>query len=156
MESDERTTSATADAAAQLAALRADRLGMAERARQPWWYDPAGGVLVLLFLGSYSTHSAGWIGAAAAVFLVGLLLMRRGYQRATGMWVSGVRPGRTRIAIAAWAVLYAVVFSGSGLLEFAAGVRGAMVVGGAVLGVGLVVISRWWNRLYVAELREDL
>jgi len=32
--------------------------------------------------------------------------------------------------------------------------RGAMVVGGAVLGVGAALISRWWSRIYIAELRE--
>jgi hypothetical protein len=30
-----------------------------------------------------------------------------------------------------------------------------MVVGGAVLGVGIALISRWWTRIYVAELREQ-
>jgi hypothetical protein len=31
--------------------------------------------------------------------------------------------------------------------------RGAMVVAGAVLGIGLVLVNQWWARIYVAELR---
>jgi hypothetical protein len=27
---------------------------------------------------------------------------------------------------------------------------------GAVLGVGIALVSRWWSRSYVAELRGDL
>ena len=35
-------------------------------------------------------------------------------------------------------------------------VRGAMVVGGIVVGVAIFFISRWWTRIYVAELRGEL
>jgi hypothetical protein len=31
-----------------------------------------------------------------------------------------------------------------------------MVVAGAVLGVGVALISRWWTRIYAAELRGEL
>jgi protein-S-isoprenylcysteine O-methyltransferase Ste14 len=34
--------------------------------------------------------------------------------------------------------------------------RPAMVVAGAVLGVVVAAISRWWTRSYVAELRGEL
>ena len=37
--------------------------------------------------------------------------------------------------------------------EFLLHVPGAIVVGAAVLGVGIALISRWWTRIYVAELR---
>jgi hypothetical protein len=32
--------------------------------------------------------------------------------------------------------------------------RGSLVVAGAVLGVGIAFIGRWWTRSYIAELRE--
>ena len=32
--------------------------------------------------------------------------------------------------------------------------RGAMVVAGVVLGIGIALLSRWWTRLYIAELRD--
>jgi hypothetical protein len=33
---------------------------------------------------------------------------------------------------------------------------GALVAAGAVLGVALTFLGRWWTRVYVAELREGL
>jgi hypothetical protein len=33
---------------------------------------------------------------------------------------------------------------------------GTTTAGGAVLGVGIALVSRWWSRSYVAELRGDL
>ena len=38
--------------------------------------------------------------------------------------------------------------------EYALGWQGAMAVAGAVLGVTTALCSRWWTRVYVAELRE--
>ena len=71
------------------------------------------------------------------------------YRRLTGMWVRGDRPGPTQRAMRTWVVLYAVV-----LAEFLFGVRRAMLVAGVVLGVAIVVVSRW-TRIYVAELRGE-
>ena len=53
----------------------------------------------------------------------------------------------------AWFVLYAVVLAAAAVAEFLLHVPGAIVVGAAVLGVGIALISRWWTRIYVAELR---
>jgi hypothetical protein len=47
----------------------------------------------------------------------------------------------------------AVVLGAAAAAEFLLDVRGALVVGAAVLGVGIALISRWWTRIYVAELR---
>ncbi len=44
-------------AAAQLAALRADRVALADRVVQPWWYDVALGLLLLGLLASYALDS---------------------------------------------------------------------------------------------------
>ena len=68
--------------------------------------------------------------------------LRRGpTQRAITRLVRGLR-GRRRGAAA--------------VFEFLLDVRGAMVVGGVVLGVAISFISRWWTRIYVAELRGEL
>src|SRR4051794_2594171 len=145
-----------AGAAAQLASLRADRAAIADRAMQPWWYDAALGLLVFAFLGSYS-FGYPWVTVAVLpVFFAGLFALRKAYERITGFWVSGLRPGRTRKLIYLWFVLYAVVLGLSAGAEFALGWTGAMVVGGAVLGVGIALISRWFSRVYIAELREGL
>jgi len=78
------------------------------------------------------------------------------YQRITGFWVSGDRPGPTRRAWATWLVLAGVVLVPGMLLELVFDVQGAMVVVGVVLGTGIAAISRWWSRIYVAELRGEL
>jgi hypothetical protein len=149
-----RTTTDRAAAAAQLAALRSGRAQMAERAMQPWWYDALLGLLVFGLIGSYSAHES-WVTAVAlVVFLAGCSGLMTAYKRITGFWVSGLRPGKTQRAIRVWFLGYVVVLALAAGAEYGLGLRGAMVVGGAVLGVGVALISRWWSRIYIAELRE--
>ena len=45
---------------------------------------------------------------------------------------------------------------GARAVELALDLRGAMMVAGAVLAVALLLISRWWTRIDVAELRGRL
>jgi hypothetical protein len=155
MESDGTTTDRAA-AAADLAALQAGRAAMAERAMQPWWYDVALGLLVFQLIGSYSFHE-NWVTVVALLVLgVGCLALMRAYKRITGFWVNGLRPGETQRAVRVWFVGYALVLAAAAGAEFGLGWRGAMVAGGAVLGVGIALTSRWWSRIYIAELREGL
>ena len=143
-------------AAAQLAALESDRAAMADRAMQPWWYDAVLGLATAAFFSSYAFWFP-WLPMVAVVLyaLVARWLMAQ-YQRITGFWVRGDRPGPTRRAQRAWLVLAGVVLVPGMLLELAFDVHGAMVVVGVVLGVGIAVVSRWWTRIYVAELRGRL
>ena len=144
-----------AAAEAQLTALRSQRAALAERAVQPWWYDALLGLLVFQLIASYSFEK--WVTAVAAgVLVVGCAGLVSAYRRIAGFWISGLRPGRTRRAIRVWACLYAVVLGAAAAAEFLLDVRYAMVAGGAVLGVGIAVTSRWWTRIYVAELRGEL
>ena len=153
MESDGTTTDATA-AAADLAALRSGRARLAERAMQPWWYDVALGLLVFGLLSSYSAHEE-WVTAVAlVVFLAGCAALMATYERITGFWVNGLRPGRTRRVVRVWLVGYVAVLAIATGAEYGLGWRGAMVAAGAVLGVGIALTSRWWTRIYIAELRE--
>ena len=145
-----------AAAVEQLVSLRADRAAIADRAMQPWWYDAALGLLVFAFLGSYS-FGYPWVTVAVLpVFFAGLFALRKAYERITGFWVSGLRHGRTRRLVDLWFVLYAVVLGLAAGAEFGLGWDGAMIAGGAVLGVAIALISRWFSRIYIAELREDL
>ena len=155
MESDGTAMDTTA-AAAELAALDADRARLAERVVQPWWYDALLGLLVAGFISSYSSHDVWVIAGALVVLLVGLRGLMAVYRRITGMWVSGLRPGATQRAVRVWYVGYAVVVAAGAVLEFGLGIRGAMVVAGLVLGIGIAAISQWWARIYVAELRGEL
>ena len=145
----EGTTTDPAVAAAHLASLQAGR------AMQPWWYDAVLGLLVFQFVGSYSFDT--WVTVSAAVVLgLGTWGLISAYKRITGFWVNGLRSGATSPAIRVWFVLYAVVLGASAATEHLLDVRYAMVVGGAVLGVGIAVLSRWWTRLFIAELRDEL
>jgi hypothetical protein len=143
-------------AEAELATLQAQRSALAERIVQPWWYDALLGLLIFVFLASYSLHSTWATVIALVVFLAGLRGLMALYRRLTGLWVSGLRKGDTRRAIRVWFVLYAVVLGAAAAAEYLVDLRGAMAVGGAVIGVGLVLISRWWTRIYVTELRAGL
>ena len=143
-------------AAAELAALDADRAALADRVVQPWWYDALLGLLVAGFISSYSTRDVWVILGAVLVLLVGLRGLMAAYRRVTGVWVSGLRPGATRRAVTVWFVVYAVVVAAAAVFEYGLGIRGAMVVAGVVLGVAIAVISQWWTRIYVAELRGEL
>jgi hypothetical protein len=151
MESNEVPDRAAAEA--QLTALRSQRAALAERAVQPWWYDALLGLLLFGFVSSYALHD-NWVSlAAVVVFLLCLRGMVALYTRRTGFWVSGFRQGRTWRAVLVWAAFALGVL----LAGFAADDHwgGAMVVAGAVLGVGVALVSRWWTRIYVAELRDE-
>jgi len=143
-------------AAAELAALGKDRAALAERVVQPWWYDALLGLLIAGFLSSYSTHNVWVISGALVLLLVAMRGLMAIYRRITGVWVNGFRPGPTQRAIKVWLVVYGVVVGAAAIFEFLLDVRGAMVVGGIVVGVAIAVISRWWTRIYVAELRGEL
>ena len=152
----EGTTTDPGTAAAQLASLRAARAAMARRAMQPWWHDALLGLLVFGLIASYSARE-NWVTLVALlVFLGGLLFLVSAYKRTTGFWVNGFRPGRTRKAVRVWLAGYVVVLALAGGVEYGLDRRGAMVVAGVVLGVGVALFSRWWSRLYVAELRDEL
>jgi hypothetical protein len=155
MESDGGTMDRTA-AAAELAALDADRAALADRVVQPWWYDALLGLLVAGFISSYSTRNVWVVLGAVLVLALGLRGLMAVYRRITGMWVSGLRPGPTQRAIRVWFVVYAVVVAAAAVFEYGLEIRGAMVVAGIVLGVAIAVISQWWTRIYVAELRGEL
>jgi hypothetical protein len=154
MESEASMTDPTT-AAADLASLRAGRAAMADRAMQPWWYDALLGLLVFELIASHSFDT--WVTMVAVlVFSLGIFGLVTAYQRMTGFWVNGLRSGMTSWAIWVWFVLYAVVLASAAAAEHLLDVRYAMVVGGAVLGVAIAVLSRWWTRLFIAELRDEL
>jgi hypothetical protein len=144
-----------ASAEAELATLAAQRAALAERAMQPWWYDVLLALLLFAFIGSYSLRNNWLTLAAVVVFLLCLRGMVALYRRHTGFWVHGFRKGRTQKAIRAWFGCVLVVLGAGFTAELAFDVRGAMVVAGAVLAVALVLVNRWWSRIYVAELRGE-
>lgn len=143
-------------AAVELAALQADRTALAERVVQPWWYDALLGLLTFGLFASYSFDFPWVTIGALVVFMAGLGGLVATYRRLTGSWVSGDRPGATRRAYVTWLIGATLVVVPALVLELLLDVRGAMVVAGVILGVGVALVSRWWTRIYVAELRGEL
>ncbi|MGY1795416.1 hypothetical protein ACI796_15680 [Geodermatophilus sp. SYSU D00525] len=138
-------------AAAQLAALQADREALADRVLQPWWYDVALGLLLFAFLASYALDSLWVTFPALVLFAAGLGALVAAYRRTTGVWVS--TPPRVA---AAWGAFVLVVLVPAFVLAEGYGRHWVMVVAGAVLGVAAGVLSRVWGRLWVAGLRSGL
>ena len=144
------------DAAAQLAVLQADRAALADRAMQPWWYDVLLGGCVFLILGAQAFDHPVATVAGCLLGAAGLGRLVSTYRRLTGTWVSGFRRGPTRKAIGVWLVLYVLVVVPAFVLHLGYDQHWAMAVAGAVLGVSIALISHWWSRIYVAELRGEL
>ncbi|MGY1739327.1 MULTISPECIES: hypothetical protein [unclassified Blastococcus] len=138
-------------AAAQLAALSADRAALADRVLQPWWYDVALGLLLFGFLSSYALDSLWVTFPALVVFCAGMGALVTAYRRITGVWVN--TPPRL---MAGWAAFVLVVLVPAFVLAEGFDQHWAMVVAGAVLGLTVGVLGRVWGRRYVAELRSGL
>ncbi|MGY1746148.1 hypothetical protein [Blastococcus sp. SYSU D00695] len=138
-------------AAAQLAALRADRVALAERAVAPWWYDVALGVLLFAFLASYAFDSLWVTFPALVLFAAGLGALVAAYKRITGIWVNVTWP-----VMAVWAGIVLVVLVPAFVLAEGFGQHWVMVVAGAVLGLAVVAFGRSYGRRFAAELRSGL
>ncbi|MGY5885207.1 hypothetical protein [Modestobacter lacusdianchii] len=143
-------------AAAHLAGLQSDRAAMADRAMQPWWYDALLGLLVFGLLAALAADDPFLTIGAVVVFSLGLRWLMATYQRLTGFWVNGLRPGATQKAIRVWFVLYALTVGPALVLALGFDVRWPLVVVGALMGLSIALISRWWTHIYIAELRGEL
>ena len=137
-------------AAAQLAALDADRAALADRVLQPWWYDVLLGLLLFGFLASYAFDSLRVTFPALVVFFAGLGALVAAYKRISGVWGS---PGPRVVAL--WGVLVLLVLVPAFVLAEGFDQHWVMVPAGAVLGVAVGVLSRLWGRAWVAELRGE-
>ncbi len=146
-----------AAAAAELAALDADRAALADRVIQPWWWDVTLGLSFFGFVSSYAFHDVRVIAAALVLFFAAFLGLVAAYRRITGVWWDATKVGpvqeRVRRALRWWGWGYGVAMLGGAAAEYLLDLRGAMVVVGAVLGVCVAVSSRWVSRVYAAGLR---
>ena len=135
-------------AAAQLAALQADRAALADRVVQPWWYDVCLGLLLFGFLASYTFDSPWVTFPALVVFGAGLGALVAAYKRITGVWVNV-----DARAMVQWSGVVLLVLVPAFVLADGLGHHWVMVPAGAVLGVAVAVFGRRWGRAYAAELR---
>jgi ABC-type iron transport system FetAB permease component len=138
-------------AAAQLAALSADRAALADRVLQPWWYDVVLGLLLFGFLASYAFDTLWVTFPALVLFGAGIGALVSAYRRVTGVWVSA-----KGWAVWGWAAFAVLVLVPAFVLAEGFGQHWVMVVAGAVLGIAIAVLSRLWGRAYVARLRGGL
>ncbi|WP_369140847.1 hypothetical protein [Modestobacter versicolor] len=138
------------DAAAQLAALQADRTALADRVVAPWWYDVALGLLLFGFLSSYAADSLWVTFPSMVVFFAGLAVLVSAYKRITGVWVN-IDP-RT---MAQWIAVVVVVLLPAFVLAEGFDHHWVMVPAGAVLGLAVTLFGRRWGRAYAAELRGE-
>ncbi|MFQ1003354.1 hypothetical protein [Modestobacter sp. SSW1-42] len=136
------------DAAAQLAALQADRAALADRVVQPWWYDVALGLLLFGFLASYAFDSLWVTVPALVVFCAALGALVQAYRRITGVWVNVDARSMT-----VWCAICVPVLVAAFVLAEGFDQHWVMVPAGAVLGVAVTVLGRRWGRAYAAELR---
>jgi hypothetical protein len=136
------------DAAAQLAALQADRAALADRVQQPWWYDVALGLLLFGFVASYAFDSLWVTFPVMIVFFAGLGALVAAYKRITGVWVNA----GARVLIP-WAALVLLVLVPAFVLAEGYGHHWVMVPAGAVLGLVIMVMGRVWGRAYADHLR---
>ncbi|MCO7221631.1 DUF1097 family protein [Klenkia sp. PcliD-1-E] len=134
-------------AAADLAALSADRAALADRVAPPRWFGPALGLLLFCFIASNAVDSPWVSGVALAAFAVGLALLVRTYQRRTGVWSH--TPPKVFLG---WAAVVLVVL----VPAYAVDRPWAYLVAGAVLGVAVAVLCDRWTRAWQRELREGL
>jgi hypothetical protein len=138
------------DAAAQLAALDADRAALADRVLQPWWYDVLLGLLLFGFLASYAFDSLWVTFPALVVFFAGLGALIAAYQRISGVWATvGAR------VMVLWGALVLLVLVPAFVLAEGFHQHWVMVPAGAGLGIAVAVVSRLWGRAWVAELRGE-
>ena len=135
-------------AAAQLAALQADRAALADRVLQPWWYDVALGLLLFAFLASYAVDRLWVTFLALVLFATGLAALVAAYRRIAGLWVNTP----TRVTLL-WGAVVLVVLVPAFVLAEGYDQHWVMVVAGAVLGLAAGVLSRVYGRRWAAELR---
>lgn len=137
-------------AAAQLAALDADRQALADRVLQPWWYDVLLGLLLFGFLASYAFDSLWVTFGAIVLFGAGIAALVAAYRRLTGVWVTAGGP-----VMWVWGALVLLVLVPAFVLAEVFDQHWVMIVAGAVLGISVAVLSRLWGRAYVAKLRGE-
>jgi hypothetical protein len=141
------------EAARMLAEVEAANAELARRAVAPLWYHPA---LGLLMGGMVAVQGAPlpFIGVYYAAFGIGLVLLIAAYRRRTGLWVSGYRPGRTRVVAFGLAATVALTLLGALWLQRTAGVAWALPLAGGVVAVITTVGGFVWEAAFRRDLRE--
>ncbi|HXQ10211.1 MAG TPA: hypothetical protein VN805_04345 [Caulobacteraceae bacterium] len=131
------------------------RAALVDRARAPRWYHPALGLLVGGLIAAQAAPTAVSL-AVLSIFCVGLVFLTQAYQRHTGMWISGMRKGRTRwVALATAAVAVALMLGGI-YLQRGLGIGWAPLAAGPIAAVLVTAAGFVWEAAYRADLGVEL
>jgi hypothetical protein len=153
MESKEVAMTRDEDALRMLAEVQAANTQMAERAKAPVWYHPALGLLMGGLVAAQGQAIPVMIGFYA-VFLVGLTLLARAYQRHTGMWINGYRAGRTRWVAVGLAALTTLCMFIAVWLQRERGLAFAPLIFGALVAVIVTIGGFVWEAAFRRDLRD--
>ena len=133
--------------------IAAARSAAADRLITPWWYHPVLGLLAAQLVLGYALGGAVVRIACLVVYLLGIALLVRAYRAMTGMWISGLRPGRARRSAIAIGVLFAACMIAATVGHDIAGHWWPAAVAAAVALAGAIVLGRRFDDVLRAELR---
>jgi hypothetical protein len=157
MESEGRLSDMESDPTPRLALEQAAlaRATLADRARAPRWYHPALGLMVGGLIAAQAAPTSVSL-AVLPIFCVGLVFLTQAYQRHTGMWISGMRKGRTRWVALATAGIGMALMLGGIWLQRGLGIGWAPLAAGLVAAVLVTAAGFVWEAAYRADLGVEL
>lgn len=136
-------------AARALESLGEARAQLARRAKAPWWYHPALGVLAG---GLVAAQALPRPAVVLPLYGAGLLLLMQAYRRHTGLWVNGLRWGRTLWVMLPLLAATAVVAFVSLRYGHERGQRDVFLYCGAALALLVTAAGPLWERAFRADL----
>jgi hypothetical protein len=141
------------DPAAQLALVADARRNLADRLITPWWYHPALGAMLALYVVAFAFGSTIVRAATLVLFLAGCALLARAYRRLTGVWVSGFDAGPARRWAYALGGTIAALMLGGWLIAWLTDLVWPVWLAAAVLWVATVLLGRRFDAVLRADLR---
>ncbi len=130
------------------------RAAAADRLVTPWWYHPILGLLAAQLVLGYGLGASAVRAVCLVVYVVGIGVLAQAYKRMTGVWVSGLRPGRARRSAITIGVLIAVTMMAAVVLSHVAGAAW-VVLAAACAFAACVGLGRHYDAVLRAELRGE-
>lgn len=134
----------------------AARAAAADRLVTPWWYHPALGLMLAVYVVGLSLGGVVLDLVLLLLFLGGVLLLVRAYRRMTGVWVDGMSAGPARRwALAMGAVIFVVAVAATVVPRLSDTVWPTYVLAALLVPV-TVVLGRRFDEAVRRGLREDV
>ena len=129
------------------------RQAAADRLITPWWYHPILGLLAAQLVLGYALGGAVARFGCLAVFFIGITALVQAYRRATGMWISGLRPGRSRRSAIALGALLGICLIGAVVAHEATDAWWPAALLACVALGGTILLGRRFDAVLRSELR---